>query len=127
MEPVYIVILLSLIEYIVFGALVGRARGVHGVKAPATTGPEIFERIHRVHQNTLEALIVFVPAMWLFGMYVSPLWGAGIGVVFIASRAIYARGYIAAAEKRGPGAGIGGICLMALVLGALIGIIVSLF
>jgi hypothetical protein len=40
MDYVYLVIVLALIEYIVLGALVGRARGKYGVKAPAVTGHE---------------------------------------------------------------------------------------
>jgi len=127
MEHIYIVMLLALIEYQVFGMLVARARGKYQVKAPAVSGPPEFERVHRVHQNTLEALVVFVPAIWLFGEYVSTLWGSVVGLVFVIGRILYARGYIAAAEKRGPGAGISGIALTVLVLGALIGVLMSVF
>jgi uncharacterized MAPEG superfamily protein len=106
MELVFAVILLALLEYLVFGGLVGRARGRYGVKAPATTGHPQFERAYRVHQNTLEALIVFVPAVWIYGLYVSAKWGAAIGLLFIVARAIYAVGYLRDPEKRGPGAGL---------------------
>ncbi len=54
MELVTIVIALALIEYSVFGMLVGKARGKYGIDAPAITGNPIFERYYRVHQNTLE-------------------------------------------------------------------------
>src|SRR5262245_37668759 len=93
-EPVYIVVLVALLEYTVFSALVGRARVRHGIKAPATVGNPDFERVYRVQQNTLECLIVFVPAVWIFGLYVNPLIGAGLGAVFVIARAIYAAGYI---------------------------------
>jgi glutathione S-transferase len=126
MDLVYLVIILALIEYQVFGALVGRARATYGVKAPAVTGPEEFERVFRVHQNSLECLVIFLPAVWLFGRYLSPLWAAVLGVVFIIGRAVYARGYIAAAEKRGPGAGITGITCIILSIGALVGVIMAL-
>jgi glutathione S-transferase len=126
-EHVEIVILLALIEYMVLGFLVARARAKYGVKAPAITGPEAFDRTFRVHQNTLEALIVFLPALWLFGIYVSASVAAGLGLLWIIGRAMYAWGYLAAAEKRGPGAGICGIVQMVLVLGALIGVIRSMF
>jgi glutathione S-transferase len=106
MELVFVVILLALLEYSVFSGLVGRARGRYGVKAPAMTGHPQFERAHRVHQNTLEALIVFVPAVWIYGLYVSAKWGAALGLVFIVARAIYAVGYLRDPEKRGPGAGL---------------------
>ncbi len=122
MELVYGTILLALLEYIVMSALVGRARAKYGIKAPATTGHPDFERANRVHINTLENLIVFVPAVWIFATYVSPIWAAALGALFVVGRALYAIGYLQAAEKRGVGAGITGLVNMALVVGALIGI-----
>lgn len=122
MEAVYIVILLALVEYQVLTALVGRARGRYGIKAPAISGHPDFERTFRVHQNTLESLVVFVPSVWIFGFYVSAVWATVLGALFILSRAIYAVGYIRAAEKRGPGAGLSGIVLTVLVLGGLVGL-----
>jgi len=126
MELVFLVILLALIEYTVFQGLVGRARVKYGVRAPATTGNADFERVNRVHQNTLEALIVFIPAVWIFGLYLSARWAAGLGLLFIVGRAIYAIGYFRAAEKRGPGAGITGLTNVALVLGAIVGVVRAL-
>jgi glutathione S-transferase len=122
MELVFVTILLALVEYVVMAGLVGRARGQYGVKAPATTGHPDFERINRVHVNTLENLIIFVPAVWIFGLYASELWGAVLGAIFVAARALYAFGYIRAAEKRGPGAGITGIVNIVLIVGGLIGL-----
>ena len=126
MQYVYLVIVLALVEYMVFGGIVGYARGKYGIKAPATTGSAEFERAFRVHQNTLEGLIVFVPAIWLFANYVHATAAAIIGAVALIGRVLYARGYMADPEKRGPGAGICGITNMILVLGALIGLIVDL-
>lgn len=123
MEYVYLVILLALVEFFVFGALVGQARGKYGVKAPACEGPDTFNRIFRVHQNTLEWLVVFVPCMWLFGSFVNAPVAAGIGLVGVIGRIVYARGYIAAADKRGPGAMLSGIANMALLIGSLVGVI----
>src|SRR5262245_54304819 len=122
MELVYGTILLALVEYMVMAALVGRARGKHGVRAPAMTGHPEFERANRVHINTLENLIIFVPAVWLFATYVSALYAAILGGVFVAARAVYAIGYLQAAEKRGVGAGVTGLVNAVLVAGALIGI-----
>ena len=123
MELVVIVILVALLEYMVFAGLVGRARAKYGVRAPATTGNPEFERTYRVHQNTLESLIVFLPAVLAFGCYVSPRWAAGIGVLFIVARAIYAIGYLQAAEKRFPGAGLTMLVNFVLVVGGLIGLV----
>ena len=80
MAAVAIVVLLALLEYLFFGLRVGAARAKYGVKAPAVTGDPAFERYFRIHQNTLENLVVFIPAIWLFGLYISPIWAAGIGL-----------------------------------------------
>ena len=122
MELVLVVILAALIEYMVFAGLVGAARGKYGIHAPATTGHPQFERVHRVHQNTLEALVVFIPALLVFAYYLSFGWAAGLGVVFIVARAIYAVSYIRDPEKRGPGAGLTGVVNIVLVLGGLWGL-----
>ena len=121
MEPVAIVIVIALLEYVVFGALVGRARGRYGVKAPATSGHEVFERYFRVHYNTLELLVAFVPAMWLFGTYVSPTWAALLGLVFVAGRALYLLSYVKDPAKREIGFGLSVLPIGVLLIGALWG------
>ena len=77
MEYVALVSGLALLQYVAFGMLVGRARGRYGVKAPAITGHEVFERYFRVQQNTLELLVVMLPAIWLFARYVERRLGGG--------------------------------------------------
>lgn len=94
MEAVVIVTVLALAQYMFFGIQVGAARQKTGVKAPATSGDVHFECVNRVHQNTLEQLIVFIPALWLYAQYVNPLWGAGIGVVYLIGRLIYSAAYV---------------------------------
>jgi glutathione S-transferase len=126
MELVFAVILVALIVYIVFTGLVGRARMKYNVPAPAMSGHPGFERANRVHQNTLESLIVFLPAVWIFGVYVNARWAAALGVVFIVARVVYAIGYLRAAEKRGLGAGVTAIVNMVLVIGALVGVVRAL-
>ncbi len=126
MALVAVVIALALIEYLVFGILVGRARVRCGVLAPATTGHPVFERYFRVQQNTLEQLVVFVPSMWLFGMYVSPLWAAGLGLLFVVGRVLYLTGYVEDPKKRGAGFGVSFLPTAILALGALVGAILSL-
>jgi uncharacterized membrane protein YecN with MAPEG domain len=126
MEPVFLVIVLALIEYFVFSALVGRARAKYRILAPATTGHPDFERVYRVHQNTLESLVAFVPSAWLFGLYLSVTWATVLGALFIVARAIYAVGYMSAAEKRSVGAGLTGIVNLILVAGALVGVVRAL-
>ena len=119
MEPVYIVIALALLQFYVFGGLVGRARVKSGIDAPAVTGDPMFERYHRVHYNTMEQLIVFIPSILLFGKYVSPLFAAGLGAIFIIGRIVYLRAYIADPASRGPGFGLTMLPTFILLLGGL--------
>lgn len=121
MEPVAIVVVIALLEFVVFGALVGRARGLYGVKAPAVSGHEMFDRYFRVHQNTLELLVAFVPAIWLFGLYVSPKWGAVIGLVYVVGRVVYMRSYVKDPAKREFGFGMSVLPIVVMLAGALWG------
>jgi glutathione S-transferase len=122
MHGVAAVTALALLEFLVLGGLVGRARAKYGVEAPATTGDPTFERYFRVHQNSMEALIVFIPALWMFARYLNNPVAIALGLIFIAGRVIYAASYVRAPEKRGPGAGITFIVNGTLVIGSLVGI-----
>ncbi len=86
MEAVVIITVLVLLQYTYFGVQVGGIRVKTGTKAPEQAGPPEFMRMNRVHLNTLEQLPVFLPALWMYGYYVNPLWAAAIGVVFLIGR-----------------------------------------
>jgi glutathione S-transferase len=88
------------------GIMVARARRRFGIKAPATTGDPGFERVFRVQMNTLEQIAVFLPALWLAAVTFSDRWAAAAGAVWVIGRLVYARGYYAQAEMRGPGFGL---------------------
>jgi glutathione S-transferase len=109
MELVLLIIVLALFEYIVFSAKVGMARVKYQVHAPAITGHPIFERLYRVQMNTLEQLIVFIPAIFAFTyMAEAQDWpgheiAAFLGVIWIIGRALYARAYVRDPAARGPG------------------------
>ncbi|HBZ70659.1 MAG TPA: MAPEG family protein [Deltaproteobacteria bacterium] len=121
MNAIAVVTSLALIEYLWIGFSVGQARTQYGVAAPAITGNEIFERWFRVQQNTVEQLVVFLPSLWLFGLYVNARLGALIGLVFVGGRYLYTRGYVEDPEKRGRGFMIGFVATAVLLLGALVG------
>lgn len=121
MQYVAVVITLALIQFSILGMLVGRARGLFGIKAPATSGNEMFERHFRVHYNTMELLVVFVPASWLFGLYVDPRWAAGLGIIYLVGRIVYVRSYLEDPAKRSLGFGMSVIPTLLLALGALVG------
>src|SRR3984893_11555214 len=100
MAYVDIVTALAVLQFLVFGFKVGKARGKYGVKAPAITGNEVFERVFRVQQNTLEQLIVFLPGIYLFSRYFNPLVAAVLGVVYLGGREIYSATYVKNPAKR---------------------------
>jgi uncharacterized membrane protein YecN with MAPEG domain len=121
-----IVLCLALGVYFVMLVNVGRARVRHKVPAPAIGGNEAFERVFRVQQNTLENLVLFIPGLWLFSDYLSPVWASALGVVWIIGRILYARGYARDAARRGPGFMVSLLATVVLVGGALIGALIAL-
>ena len=112
---------LALLMFVVLGGLVSRARGMFSVPAPAMTGDPRFERIYRVHQNTAEQLIAFLPSLWMFAVYVSDLWAGLLGLVFLVGRVWYASSYFGDAAKRAPGFFISILATMVLLIGSVIG------
>jgi len=100
MEATVIVTFLALAQYALFGIQVGVLRGKLNVPAPKETGPEEFERMNRVHLNTAEQLIIFLPALWLQAYYANPLYGAVVGMVYIVGRFIYRAAYLKDPKSR---------------------------
>ena len=94
MAYVTAIVMLALIQYFYFSLEVGRARGRFGVAAPATTGNEEFERYFRVQQNTLEQLVMFIPAIYATAYFGNPLYAAAAGVVFLVGRMLFFRSYV---------------------------------
>src|SRR6202171_4388939 len=101
----------------------GKARATFDVKAPAISGNPDFERVFRVQMNTLEWMPIFLPALWLFAIYVSDAIAAALGLVWIVGRVLYMTGYSKAANKRGPGFGIQAVAAILLWLGAVCAIV----
>ena len=118
--------LVAILLYVMTLANVAFARGKYKISAPAVSGSPDFERIFRVQMNTLEQLVAFLPALWLFALYVSPAWSSVIGAIWIGGRAYYAVAYAQDAGKRGPGAITGFAALAVLWLGALGGVVGAL-
>ncbi|MFT7685217.1 MAG: glutathione S-transferase [Candidatus Azotimanducaceae bacterium] len=127
MELLTIITMLALMEFAYFGLKVGGARGKFDVKAPATTGHEVFDRYYRVHYNTMEQLILFIPSLWAFGYFVGNLWAAGLGVIFIVGRLLYGLSYIKDPSSRGPGMLMSILPCYVMILGAVIGAVISYF
>ena len=127
MPYVDIVTALAVLQFVVFGFKVGGARGRYGIKAPAVTGNEVFERYFRVQQNTLELLVVVIPGLYMFGRYFSPLWAAALGVVYLLGREVYSAAYVKDPAKRSAGYGLSFLPAAILVIGGLVGAVRALF
>ena len=88
------VTLAALLQFVLFGALVMKARVRLGVTAPATQGPPEFDRLMRIHLNTMERLVVFLPMLWMAAAVVRSDVACAFGLLFIVSRFVYWRGYV---------------------------------
>ena len=119
--------MLALIQYLFFVVMVGRARGRAGLPAPAVTGDEDFERAFRVQQNTLEQLIVFLPALFATAWFSWPLLAVALGVLFLVGRTLYFRGYVRDPATRGPGMLLTFGANLALLVAALVGALLAAF
>ncbi len=121
-----IVVVLSLLVFIWVTIKVGGARAKHNVQAPATDGPVEFQRVFRVQMNTLEQLVLFLPAVVLFAAAWGDMYAAIVGLFWPIGRVMYALSYYQAAEKRGPGFGITFLSSVILLIGGLVGAVMQL-
>ena len=121
MAWIHLVAILALVQYLWFGALVARARGKYGVQAPATTGNEVFERYYRVQMNTLELMVVLLPAMWVAASYWNARWAAAAGMVYLIGRMVYLRAYTRDPASRGLGFVLSMAPVTVLIVAALAG------
>jgi glutathione S-transferase len=117
------VTLLALLHYQVLSIGVGQARVRYGIKAPAVTGNEHFERAYRVQMNTVEQMVFFLPALWLCAVLLSDIGAAVGGLIWVIGRAIYAVSYSNDPAKRGPGTMLTMLAQFGLWLGAVVGLV----
>ena len=127
-----LVTLAALVQYFLMGLNVGRARGRLGVAAPATHGHPEFERHYRVQMNTLEWMVIFLPCLWLAGVFTAD-WGmraslvvAALGVVWIVGRYIYSQAYVKDPATRSRGFAVQALATLLLLLIALVSAVTNL-
>lgn len=119
MAWVLIVIVLALFQLYYFGIMVGGARKRFGVAAPATSGHPEFERYFRVQMNTVEQLVAFLPAVWLFAQFIDPHWAAGLGAVYLIGRQIYFISYVKDPKSRSLGFALTSLPIIIMLVGVL--------
>jgi uncharacterized membrane protein YecN with MAPEG domain len=117
------VTLLAIFVTMTLGGRVGYMRGKYKIDAPATVGHPNFERAFRIHSNTVENLILFIPLLWVASVFYGgtiPFW---LGIAWVVSRLIYAWGYSQQnTQMRGPGMVLGFLALIGLLVLSAIGL-----
>jgi hypothetical protein len=119
------VTLLDIAVYFWMIVNVGRARRAYKIDAPATDGPEAFQRVMRVQANTVEQMVMHLPLLWIAAFAMDDMFAAAFGAVWAFARIIYARGYYHKAKRRHKGFMIGLLVDMVLLVGAAAGTIAS--
>jgi glutathione S-transferase len=117
---------LAAIEVWVFGLITGRARVRYGVEAPATSGHPDWERLNRVHQNSVEQLVVFMPLLLVYAAVVGRETATWLAAAFVVARLVYAVGYARSAKGREAGAVLTFLVQGWLGVGAIVGLVVRL-
>jgi uncharacterized MAPEG superfamily protein len=120
-----IVTLLAAVLYLGLAMRVGILRGKHGIKAPATAGHPAFERAYRVHLNTAEQYIAFLPLFWMATLtFHAYYWlPAAFGAAFLLARLLYMRLYMAEPSSRIPGAFLTMFSQVGLLVLAVVGVV----
>ncbi|MDH7943580.1 MAPEG family protein [Pseudohongiella sp. SYSU M77423] len=126
MAWVMLIVAVALLQYIVFGVQVGRARGKYNVPAPAVQGDPTFERYYRVQMNTLESLVIFLPAIYMFANSISAFYAAILGLIFVIGRQLYAIAYVKDPKTRGLGFALTMLPNLFLVIGAIVAAVMAL-
>ena len=121
-----VVILLAVAFYFFLATRVAAGHAKFNVRLPATTGNPDFERIFRVHTNTLEWMPTFLVPLWLCAIYLSDIGAAALGLVWIVGRVLYFTGYSEAVEKRLPGFFVQATACLLLFIGATAGVVMQL-
>jgi glutathione S-transferase len=117
---------LAIAQYLHFGALTGRARRDSGLKAPAITGHEGFEKMYRVQMNTMETMVAFLPSLFLAANHWPAVLVAALGAVYLVGRYLYWRGYVSSTpSKRGTGFMLSIVPTIILLVMAIAGTIIS--
>jgi glutathione S-transferase len=101
----------------------GVARITYKVAAPSMDGPPAFQSIQRVQANTVEQMLLFLPALWMCAYFFSDRWAALGGTLWIIGRIVYALAYYKNPAKRSLGFGITITASVGLMAGTALGLL----
>jgi glutathione S-transferase len=117
-----IITVLAVVLTIVFAVRVSLLRVKYKIDGPAVTGHPQLERAVRVHANTVEQMVVFLPLLWLGAMLYSETIAFWLGIAWLVGRAAYMVGYMISPPKRAPGLIITLVALTGLLVITIMGL-----
>ena len=94
----------------------GVMRGRHRIQAPAITGHPMFERAYRVQMNTLEQVVMFLPAFALAVQFGRDDIACVLGGVWVLARIGYIVAYLRDPTSRGAAFVIAMLALIGLLI-----------
>jgi glutathione S-transferase len=93
--------IIAIIVYFSQSIFVAVGRSKYGVPVPKTMGHnDDFDRVWRVHYNTLEQMPIFLPLLWIFALVSSPVIAGWLGIGWSVGRVGYMFGYYKSAKGR---------------------------
>jgi len=126
LSVVTLIMVLAVVEVMVLGFLVTRARETYGVRAPATAGHPAWERLNRAHQNSIEQLVLFMPLFLAYCFNTGLQTGILLGIVYLIARILYAVGYVRDPDRRAAGAFLTFAVQVWLAVGAVISLVLKI-
>ena len=115
--------LATLLLYVWIVMKVGKARKTFSIHAPSVDGPPEFLRTLRVQANTVEQMVLFLPALWMCALCLNDIAAAFGGVIWLIGRTMYAIAYYREAAKRGLGFALSSLAALGLLVAAAYGLL----
>jgi glutathione S-transferase len=120
--------IVAVIVYFSQSIFVAVGRTKHNVPLPKTTGiSDDFDRVWRVHYNTLEQMPVFLPLLWIFALTASAFWAGILGLLWSVGRIGYMVGYYKSVKGRSnPVSYLSSVAVLVFLVGSLWAVISGL-
>lgn len=96
-------LVIAMLVYFVITLNVGTARAKWNVPAPQSGGHPEFDKRYRVQMNTVEQLVMFVPAVLVGAPVLGDAATAGVALVWSLGRILFAAAYYKDPAKRSLG------------------------